>query len=221
MYCDIILHYADEVLQDMAQWIERHPASRMKRWAIGDVTLTTLKQYLGLCINMGLLHKKNAKDYWSRRNQCQDTPFFARVMSYCMFALLQRVLHVGVTNPPTQGQPGFDPWSKVCPLLDALNASFKTYFVPPQHVSIDESMVGMKNRVAYIQYMPNKRHSRFGIKKFELCDAVSGYVIHVELYAGKDFPVPCEMGQAHGVVMDLMQKANLLNKGYHLFTDNF
>ena len=29
------------------------------------------------------------------------------------------------------------------------------------------------------------------------------------------------MGQAHGVVMDLMQKANVLNKGYHLFTDNF
>ena len=78
----------------------------------------------------------------------------------------------------------------------------------------------MKNRVAYIQYMPNKCHSRFGIKKFELCDALSGYVLHVELYAGKDFPLPCEMGQAHGVVMDLMQKANLLNKGYHLFTDN-
>ena len=29
-----------------------------------------------------------------------------------------------------------------------------------------------------------------------------------------------EIGQALGVVMDLMQKANLLNKGYHLFTDN-
>ena len=29
------------------------------------------------------------------------------------------------------------------------------------------------------------------------------------------------MGQAHGVVMDLMRKANVLDKGYHLFTDNF
>ena len=46
-------------------------------------------------------------------------------------------------------------------------------------------------------------------------------MIHVELYAGKDFPVQFEMGQAHGVVMDLLQKANLLNKGYHLFTDHF
>ena len=46
-------------------------------------------------------------------------------------------------------------------------------------------------------------------------------MLHVELYARKDFPVQCEMGQAHGVVMDLLQKANLLNKGYHLFTDIF
>ena len=111
-----------------------------------------------------------------------------------------------------QGQPGLDPWRKVRPVLDELN-SFKYYFVPPQYISIDESMVGMKNCVAYIKYMRNKRHSRFGITKFKLCDALSGYVIHVELYAGKDFPVQCEMGQAHGVVMDLMQKANLLNKG--------
>ena len=58
------------------------------------------------------------------------------------------------------------------------------------------------------------------IKKFELCDAESGYVLHVELYAEKDFPIHSDMRQAHGVVMDLMRKGNLLNKGYHLYTDN-
>ena len=51
--------------------------------------------------------------------------------------------------------------------------------------------------------------------------AESGYVLHVELYAGKDFPIHSDMGQAHDIIMDLMRKANLLNKGYHLFTDNF
>ena len=99
------------------------------------------------------------------------------------------------------------------------DAQFKVHYVPPQQVSIDDSMVGMKNRIAYLQYMPNKRHSRFGIKKF--CDATSGYVLHIELYAGKDFPIRSEHGQAHSVVMDLMRKCHLLSKGYHLFTDNF
>ena len=46
-------------------------------------------------------------------------------------------------------------------------------------------------------------------------------MLHIELYAGKDFPIHSDMGQAHGVVMDLMQKVNLLNKDYHLLTDNF
>ena len=59
-------------------------------------------------------------------------------------------------------------------------------------------VVGMKNRIAYLQYMPNKRHSRFGIKKFELCDATSGYVLHIELYAGKDFPIRSDHGRRDG-----------------------
>ena len=78
----------------------------------------------------------------------------------------------------------------------------------------------MKNRVIFLQYMPNKRQSRYGIKKFELCDSMTGYVMHVELYAGKDFPIRSDMGKAHGVVMDLMRKAYVLDKGYQLFTDS-
>ena len=64
----------------------------------------------------------------------------------------------------------------------------------------------MKNRIAYLQY----------IKKFELCHAISGYVFYIKLYAGKDFA-----SNNRSVVMDLMRKCHLLNKGYHLFTDNF
>ena len=44
---------------------------------------------------------------------------------------------------------------------------------------------------------------------------------HVEIYAGKDFPIQSDEGQAQGVVMELMGMSNLLNKGYHLITDNF
>ncbi|KAI0218363.1 hypothetical protein LSAT2_029928 [Lamellibrachia satsuma] len=215
------LAYGEATLHDLAGWIVDHPTSRMSRWKMADVTLKSLKQYLGLCICMGITRKKNVKDYWSRRNPSQITPYFGRVMSYRRFAMIQWVFHVGFQDPAPRGHVNFDPWNKMRPVLDAMNKTFKTYFLPHRCVSIDESMVGMRNRVAYIQYLPNKRHSRFGIKKFELCDASSGYVIHVELYAGKDFPIESDMGQAHGVVMDLMRKSDLLNKGYHLFTDNY
>ena len=46
-------------------------------------------------------------------------------------------------------------------------------------------------------------------------------MLHVKLYTGKDFALQSEHGQAHAVVMSLMENANLLNKGHHLFTDNF
>ena len=213
--------YATKVFDDMAGWIARHPSSRMRRWSLTDVTLELLKRYLGLCINMGLIRKKNVEDYWSKKHPSQATPFFAFVMPFRKFAMMQRFLHVGALDAPVRGQPGFDPWNKVRPVLDAINVTFKRYFLAPQHISIDESMVGMKNRIVHLQYLPNKRHSRFGIKKFELCESVTGYVLHVELYAGKDFPIHSDMGQAHGVVMELMRQCNMLNKGYHLFTDNF
>ena len=80
---------------------------------------------------------------------------------------------------------------------------------------------GREEQSLYPQDMPNKRYSRFGIKKFELSDALTGYVLHVELYAGKDFPIQSDMGQAHSVVMKLLREANVLNKSYHLFADNF
>ena len=193
----------------------------MRRWSLDGITLESLKRYIGLCINMGLIRKKNIEEYWSKKNPCKATLFFAFVMPFRKFAMMQRCLHVGAMDTPARGQPGFDPWSKVRPVLDAVNATFKKHYVVPRYLSIDESMVGMKNRVIFLQYMPNKRHSRVGIKKFELCDSMTGYVMHVELYAGKDFPIRSDMGQAHGVVMDLMRKANVLDKGYHLFTDNF
>lgn len=93
--------------------------------------------------------------------------------------------------------------------------------MPNQEICIDESMIGMKNRCAFIMYMANKRHARFGIKKFELCDSATGYVMLSALYSGRDF---LEIGAdpfTRKVVDNLMTNAGLYRKYYHLFTDNF
>ena len=135
--------YATQVFGDMAGWIARHPSSRMRRWSLGDVTLELLKRYIGLCINMGLIRKKNVEDYWSKKNPSQATPYFAFVMPFRKFAMMQRFLHVGPLVTPAHGQDGFDPWSKVRPVLD----------------------------VQAVLCRPAARLDRFGIKKFELCDS--------------------------------------------------
>ena len=42
-------------------------------------------------------------------------------------------------------------------------------------------MDSMKNSVVFLQYMPNNWPTQFGIKKFNRCDPVTRYVMHVEL----------------------------------------
>ncbi|GFS08735.1 PiggyBac transposable element-derived protein 4 [Elysia marginata] len=142
-------------------------------------------------------------------------------MTSNLFALIDRMLHISnIEEEIRRGQEGFDPWVKIRLVLDKVNSSATRFYIPSRNISIDESMIGMKNRCVYIQFMPNKRHARFGIKKFEVCDS-NGYVVHVRLYAGKDFDIHHDEGQAFGVVKELMTVSQLLNKGYHLHTDNF
>lgn len=66
--------YATKLMADMAGWIARHPSSRMRRWSLDDINMTTLKRYLGLCINTGILRKKNVALYWSKKFASQSTP---------------------------------------------------------------------------------------------------------------------------------------------------
>lgn len=75
----------------------------------------------------------------------------------------------------------------------------------------------MKNRFVYIQYMPNKRHCRFGIKNLPNFR----YVYHVQLYSGKDFQCDSFDSVVHNVVIDLLEETKLLGKGYHVYTDNW
>ena len=159
---------------------------------------------------MGLVRKNRIEDYWAR-DPAIATPFFKETMPIWLFQLISRMFHVSDRRDEKQrGEDGYDPWQKIRPVLDRLNSAWKRHYVPSRNISIDESMIGMRNRLVYIQYMPNKRHARFGVKKFELCDG-NGYVVHVELYAGKDFSIHHEDGQAHAVVLSLMEKSGLLN----------
>lgn len=69
-------------------------------------------------------------------------------------------------------------------------------------MSIDESMIGMKNRLF--------------VSKFSTC-----YVLHAELHSGKQFLVDCNDPPNEKVIIYLLTECNLLNKGHHIFTDSY
>lgn len=166
--------YASKIFQNRRNSGQLKPTSRIKRWT--DVTVSEMRKFIAIVINMGLTVRKNIKDYWSTL-QCDHIPWYKNTMSCNRFVLLSALFHLNSSEAVPRGQPGYDPWHKVRKFLDSINDSFKMFFTPYQNISIDESMIGMKNRVIFIQYMPKKRHARFGIKKFEICDSETGYIL--------------------------------------------
>lgn len=69
--------------------------------------------------------------------------------------------------------------------IGSLNHGFRKHFLPNQEIRVDESMFGIGNHCIFIQFMANKHHARFSIKKSELSDLTTGYFMQSALYSGK------------------------------------
>ena len=83
-----------------------------------------------------------------------------------------------------KGQPGYNALYKVCPFLDALILHIKQAYTLGREISVDESMIGFKGRLSFIQYLPNKP-TKWGMKAFVLADSKSGYTYSWRLYTGE------------------------------------
>ena len=78
-------------------------------------------------------------------------------------------------------------------------------------------------------YSPKKRH-KFGIKLYEVCESSSGYCIGFHVYSGSADPGLSGNAERAGVsfasfkttkiVIDLLAKTSLLNKGHRVYMDN-
>lgn len=165
--------------------------------------------------------------YWST-DPLYATPIFPAVMSRNRYELLLRYLHFNDNSnlPPASDQDRDRPF-KIKPLLDHLFEKFQTSYEPHREVSVDESLMLWKGRLLFKQYLPLKCH-RFGLKLYKLCESTTGYTYRFQVYAGKDsqFTLPpgvltptCPLSATEKIVWFLMLP--LLNKGYHLYCDNF
>ncbi|PAA63784.1 hypothetical protein BOX15_Mlig026241g1 [Macrostomum lignano] len=97
--------------------------------------------------------------------------------------------------------------------------------MPRQRLSIDETLVLYKGRVAFKQYIPSKR-SKYGIKLYCLCETESSYlwnfVIHTSPEVNQQFGerLGCQgLSMSERVVAELCR--GLLHLGHHVFTDSW
>ena len=101
-----------------------------------------------------------------------------------------------------------------------MDATFKSVFVPEQHVTVDESLWRYKGRHHAIQFNPSKR-ARFGLKVYKLCASGGpshGYTSAFKVYMGQD---RSEIPASQRAVRELMDRAGLFDLGYELYLDNW
>ena len=106
-------------------------------------------------------------------------------MSGRRFELLMKYFHLNNSEKqPPRGSPDYDKIYKIRLFLDQLIESFQSVYVPNREIAVDESIIGYKGRLSWIQYMP-KKPTKWGIKAWVLAESGSGYVWNFKLYTGK------------------------------------
>jgi len=228
-------HFVDRVVLETnrysQQWIDDHqdylrqaPASIVHQWIHqGPTTPEEFRALLGVTMNMGLIRKATVSSYWDSAHLSQRTPWFNEHFSRDRFQLLMKFLHFNdnAVQPPP-GDPAHK-LHKIQPLIDHFNAAFLDHYHPGINISIDESMVGFKGKTPHLrQYMPLKRHARFGIKLWCVCDSQNGYTSFFEVFRGRNPAEPVDpRGSTYVLVMRLLAACDYLYSGHHLGVDNY
>ncbi|XP_040177296.1 piggyBac transposable element-derived protein 4-like [Rana temporaria] len=206
------------------QFIATNPTSSYSRpyeWKY--LTVEDFRIFLGLTFNMGLTKKNDLRSYWST-NPIHHMPIYSAVMSRTRYWMIMRFLHYNDnTECPPRNDPTYDKFYKIRPLLNYFSEKFPQLFTPDQNISVAESLVHFNDKLGFKQFTPNRR-SRYGVKLYKLCDRATGYTYAFMVYKGKDTqlrPPECPeyIGSSGKVVWDLIHP--LLEKGYHLYVDNF
>ena len=179
-----------------------------------SVTMADVKNFLAICIHMGLVRKPAINDYWST-----DAPIYtayaSQIMSRDRFKSILAFLHVNDNSKMVAyGRDGHDPIYKIRPLVEHLQGRFKAVYEPEREICIDEAMCPFKGRSRFKVFMKDKP-IKWGFKFYQVCESKSGYVYRFEMFC-QDRRLS---NKPYDVVLRLLRP--LLNKGYHVFMDNY
>ena len=177
-----------------------------------EITMTEIRAFIGLIIQMGLTQLSDLKDYWSTHTTL-NLPFFRSVFSRDRFFQIFWMLRVGDSSCHNKR-------SKIQPFIDLLVPLFQQHLNPAQELSIDESMIAFCGRVGFRQYIRGKPQP-WGIKAYVLSESRTGYMYNLLIYYGKETQLIVKAGLNHttNVVLTLMNP--LRGLGHDLYTDRF
>ena len=195
------------------------PHARSQGW--WDTNSTEMKVFFAATIAMTLTVQRDVRDYWGK-HEVTEAPFVGKIMTRDRFWLLMTYLHLDDnTKYPGINSTAYTPLNKLGRLYKRICQRFTRVYRPHRHISIDEGMVPWRGNLSFRVYNPDKP-KKYGMKAYMLCDSENGYVCKFKLYIGKYEKyegTPSGFGHTYDIVMDLTK--DFLNRGYHLFMDNY
>ena len=129
----------------------------------------------------------------------------------CIF----RYLHLQDNMDPAVDKS--DKLWKLRGFMDLLLAKFQDLYEVNGFVTVDESMVKFKGRLAFRQYLPMKP-VKWGVKVWVMAESKTGYVNHFQVYTGA-IQGKAEKDLAHRIVMDLAKP--YFGSNLTIYMDNF
>ena len=177
---------------------------------------------------MGLVKKPDLEKYWNTTTKAK-VPFFGQYMSRNRFQSLLWNFHVNDdSHNPCQNLPGHDPLCKILPFVDMLERNFIYAYQPSKSFSFDEACCPFKGCLRFRVYNPMKPNC-FHIKLFQISEATSGYIIGFHIYTGKNGScvsmlshlLDPEYTKTTKIVLGLLESTKLLDKGHHIYMDNY
>lgn len=186
-----------------------NPGSLYCTWK--PVTVTEMKAFIAIILNMGIIQMSDLKDYWST-GVTTNLPFFRAIFSRNRFFQIYGNIHCCEINGKSNRE-------KIQPFQDLLLPTFQSSYTPHQQVAIDESVISFKGRVSCLQYLKGKPHP-WGIKAFVLPDSKTGYLYNIRVYYGQETDLlQPELPHTIRAVLTLVD--GLENKGFDLYVDRF
>ena len=109
-----------------------------------------------------------------------------------------------------------------------IDRNFRYVYKPKRELSFDEACCPFKGRLRFRVYNPMKPNC-FHIKLFQISEASSGYILGFHVYTGKDTacvsnfskPLDPDTTKTTKIVLGLLETTNLLDKGHHIYMDNY
>lgn len=156
------------------------PHARILNWKYTNIQ--EMKVFLGMQIWIRLVQMPKLICYWS--NNALYSNEIKSVMSRNRLELLLSNWHFS----DNESANILNKLCKIKPLVNHISEKFQNDVTPSCNVCVDETLVPLRGRLAFLQYIKNKKH-KFGVKLFKLC-IEEGYTTILKFTAAQKKRIP-------------------------------